>query len=136
MVIRVVATYLPTYLPRSSVKMQSVTNRYLILWTFSNNCKILQQIKAKNNPSSIRRRDSNSWPFDCQSPAITTRPTFTVVCFNPPHPLLDGKAEPKICEIFLVRAICRNIFITFFTFSFRRIFLFLQQFWLMAWDPL
>ena len=40
---------------------------------FKTKVQILQQINVKNGPTSIRCRDSNSPPFDHQSPHITTR---------------------------------------------------------------
>ena len=36
--------------------------------------KILQQINVKKCPSSLRHWDSNTWPSECESPPITTRP--------------------------------------------------------------
>ena len=47
---------------------------------FKQTLQFLQQINVQKCPSSIRRRESNPWPLECESLPITTRPGFTPNC--------------------------------------------------------
>ena len=47
---------------------------FIYFRSFQTTVKISQQMKAKNDPSNVRCRNSNSWPLNLESPPITIRP--------------------------------------------------------------